>query len=180
MIVRLLIGIAIGGGIGAMLGYWGKCASGACPLTATWQRGAIFGGILGLMFVYMSGAGSGTSLNESTANVKRISPDQFDMEVIQAGSPVVVDFYATWCGPCRALSPRLDKLAGSFTNQIKFVKINYDEATELVRRYDIQGIPTLLFFESGKITSRMLGLVSEDTLKAQLDALAGMKSANAM
>ena len=105
--------LLIGGGLGAALGYFGKCSSGTCPLTSTWWRGAIYGAVLGLMFHFLSGSGSPASMNESTQNVKRISESQFEAEVTQSVLPVAVDFYATWCGPCKILSPMLDNLAGT-------------------------------------------------------------------
>jgi thioredoxin 1 len=165
--------LLVGGGIGAALGYYGKCSSGTCPLTSTWWREAIYGAVLGSLFYYVSGGTNAASLNKSTANVKRIGESQFDTEVIQSPSPVVADFYATWCGPCKILSPRLDKLAGSFTHRIQFVKINVDEAPALSRRFDIQGIPTLLFFKHGKIVNRIVGLLATDALKARLESFAG-------
>jgi thioredoxin len=165
--------LLVGGGIGAALGYFGKCSSGTCPLTSTWWRGAIYGAVLGGLFYYVSGSSSPASLNKSTANVKRIGESQFDAEVIQSPSPVVADFYAAWCGPCKILSPRLDQLAGSFTNRIQFVKINVDEAPALSQRFDIQGIPTLLFFKNGKVVDRIVGLPAADDLKARLESFAG-------
>ena len=165
--------LLVGGGIGAALGYYGKCSSGTCPLTSTWWRGAIYGAVLGSLFYYVSGGTNAASLNKSTENVKRIGESQFDTEVIQSPSPVVADFYATWCGPCKILSPRLDKLAGSFTNRVHFVKINVDEAPALSQRFDIQGIPTLLFFKNGKVVDRIVGLPATDALKARLESLAG-------
>ena len=165
--------LLIGGGLGAALGYFGKCSSGTCPLTSTWRRGAIYGAVLGLVFYFLSGSGSSTSMNESTPNVKRINESQFEAEVTQAAPPVVVDFYATWCGPCKMLSPMLDELAGTLTNKIKFVKINVDEAPALSQRFDIQGIPTLLFFKHGKVVDSLVGLPPADTLKTHLDSLAG-------
>lgn len=169
----LMISVLIGGGLGALLGYFGKCSSGACPLTANPWRGAIYGAVLGCLFYFVSGGSSSASMNESTANVKRITEGEFDDEVIQSPSPVVADFYATWCGPCKVLSPMLDKLAGSFTNEIKFVKVNVDEAPALSQRFNIQGIPTLLFFKHGKVVDSLVGLPPADTLKTRLDSLAG-------
>ncbi len=163
----------VGSGIGAALGYFGKCSSGTCPLTSTWWRGAIYGAVLGSLFYFVSGGSSSASMNESTENVKRIDESQFDAQVIQSPSPMAVDFYASWCGPCKILSPRLDRLAGSFTNRIKFVKVNVDEAPDLSRRFDIQGIPTLVFFKNGKVMDRIVGLPATDDLKAQLESLAG-------
>ena len=80
-------------------------------------------------------------MNESTQNVKLISESQFEAEVTRASSPVVVDFYAPWCGPCKRLSPMLDELAGQVTNKVKFVKINVDDAKALSQRLGIQSVP---------------------------------------
>jgi thioredoxin 1 len=171
--LSLIVYALIGGGLGAALGHFGKCASGTCPLTATWRRGAIFGAVLGGAFYYISGGNAPASMNASTANVAHIGENQFDAQVIQSPAPVVVDFYATWCGPCKILSPMLDKTAGSFTNEIKFVKINFDEAPGLSRRFNVQGVPALLFFKSGKIVDTILGVPEPDDLKARLESLAG-------
>lgn len=165
--------LLVGGGIGAALGHFGKCTSGACPLTSTWWRGASYGAVLGGLFYFVSGGGAPAGMNKSTENVKRIGENQFDAEVIQSPSPVVVDFYATWCGPCKILFPQLDKLAGSFTNRIRFVKINVDEAPAVSQRFEIQGIPSLLFFRHGEVVDRIVGLLSTDDLKARLESFAG-------
>lgn len=163
----------VGGGLGAAVGYFGKCSSGTCPLTSTWWRGAIYGIILGCLFYFISGGSGSASMNQSTANVKLIGEKQFDAEVVQSSSPVVVDFYATWCGPCKILSPRLDTLAGAFTNALKFVKINVDEAPNLSRQFNIQGIPTLLFFRNGRVVDSIVGLPPSGALQARLGSFAG-------
>jgi len=169
--MNLLLTIAIGAGIGAALGYFGKCTSGACPLTANWQRGAMFGALLGAI-VYSTSCQKGSStLNESTPNVTRITEAQFAEQVEQATVPVVVDFYATWCGPCKVLSPMLDKVAGEYSGKIKVVKVNVDEAQRLADRFQVSAIPTLLFVRNGKVEDRVTGLLAEDALKSRLDNL---------
>ena len=169
--MNLFLAIAIGAGIGATLGYFGKCTSGACPLTASWQRGAMFGALLGALVYSSSGQGGSASLNESTPNVARITETEFEAQVEQATSPVVVDFYATWCGPCKVLSPRLEKVAGEFSGKIKFVKVNVDEAQKLAGRFQVSAIPTLIFFKSGKVEDRVTGLLADDQLRLRLDSL---------
>ena len=168
----LILCILIGGGLGAVLGRLGKRSAGHWPLLANWQRGALFGALVGAMFFFVTGIGGSAAMNQSTANVKRITEENFDAEVIHAAKPVVVDFYATWCGPCKVLSPMLDELAASFTNEIKFVKVNVDEAPDLSQRFNVQGIPTLLAFKNGKIVDSIVGLLPPDELKSHLDALA--------
>ena len=167
-----MISVLVGGGLGALLGYFGKCSSGACLLTANPKRGALFGALLGLAFHLASGRGGSAAANASTPNVSRIQESQFEVEVVQSTLPVVLDFYASWCGPCKILSPMLDALAGPLTNQVKFVKINVDEATTLAQRMEIQAMPTLLFFKAGKVVDRSIGLPSKDALKVRLESLA--------
>ena len=164
----LAIKLVLGAGLGALLGYFGQCNSGACPLTANWKRGAMYGAVLGLMFHFASGGGS----YQHPKNVKTIAEANFDAEVTQAGQPVVVDFFATWCGPCKALSPRLDKLAGEFGDRIKFVSVNVDQAQTLATKFSVQGVPTLLFFgPDGKVADTSVGLLSADALRTKLEAL---------
>jgi thioredoxin 1 len=169
----LILYLLAGSGLGAALGYYGKCSSGTCPLTSTWWRGAIYGAVLGGLFYFISGGNTSAAMNKSTENVKLIKEGEFDAEVVQSSLPVVVDFYATWCGPCKLLAPMLDELAGPLTNRVKFVKINVDEAPSLSRRFDIQAIPTLIFFRNGKVADKLIGLPSKDTLKTRLDSLTG-------
>ena len=118
----------------------------------------------------IAGCMNSAKMNESSATVKHISPADFTNEVVDSKSPVVVDFYATWCGPCRALSPMLDAMSASYTNKVKFVKVNLDEAPDLAKQYSVEAIPTLLFFKNGQVVDRTLGLMDESALKARLDA----------
>jgi thioredoxin len=169
----LIICVLISGGIGAALGRFGKCPGGACSLIGNWRRGALAGALFGVVLYFLTGVGGSAAMNQSTANVERITEANFDAGVLHSSKPVVVDFYATWCVPCKILSPRLDQLAGSFTHEIKFVKINVDESPNLSQRFNIQGIPTLLFFKDGKVVDKVVGLPPTDDLKAHLEALAG-------
>ena len=92
MTPTLLIYVLIGGGVGAGLGYFGSCKSGACPLTANWRRGAFVGAVIGLVVYLSSGGGNSTAMNQSTANVKHITDADFDAEVMQSAVPVIMDF----------------------------------------------------------------------------------------
>ncbi len=131
----------------------------------------IFVAVLNIFFIV--GCGNPSAMNESTASVKHITQGEFADEVTRCATPVVVDFYATWCGPCRELSPMLDKLAGGYTDKIKFVKINVDESPGLAQNFQVQAIPTLIFFKDGKVVDRTTGLLPEADLKNKLDLLAG-------
>ena len=168
----LLIYALIGGSLGALLGYFGSCKSGACPLTANWRRGAVVGAIIGLV-VYLSsgGGGNATEMNQSTPNVKRITEADFDAEVMQSTVPVVMDFYATWCGPCRQLAPTMDRLADQFAGKIKFVKVNVDESPKLAQKFQVEGIPMLVFLQNGKTAGTSVGLVAKEDLILRLDSL---------
>lgn len=122
-----------------------------------------------------AGCENPSKLNESSPNVKHITQGEFADEVTRCTNAVVADFYATWCGPCRLLSPMLDKLAGGYPDKIKFVKINVDESPGLAQNFQVQAIPTLIFFKDGKVADRVTGLPAEADLKARLDKFAAGK-----
>jgi thioredoxin 1 len=122
-----------------------------------------------------AGCERASALNESTVNVKHITQGEFEAEVTRCTNAVVADFYATWCGPCQVLSPMLDRLAGGYTDKIKFVKINVDESPGIAQNFQVQGIPTLIFFKDSKVADRITGLLPEAELKAKLDAFYGGK-----
>jgi thioredoxin 1 len=169
--MSLILSVLIGGGLGAALGYFGKCSSGTCPLTANWWRGALYGAVLGFLFHAISDRNGSTSA-ESTQNVRLIQEQQFGAEVTQATGPVVVDFFATWCGPCKRLSPMLDNLAGPLTNRVKFIKVDVDQSANLARQFGIEGVPTLIFFKDGKVVDRLVGLPAREALQSKLESLA--------
>ncbi len=162
-----ILGIMVGAGVGALLGRYGKCASGSCPLTANPWRGALYGVVLGLLFHSALGSGPASG---PTANVKLVDRAQFDSEIAQPGRLVVADFFATWCGPCKRLSPILDEVAGPFTNRISFLKVDVDQSSELAAKYAVRGVPTLVFLRNGKEVDRQTGLLSKADLKARLES----------
>ena len=171
MTLKMILIVLAGSLIGGLFGYFNQCSTGTCPLTATWWRGAIYGGIVGFLIATSFGGTGSKEMNQSTANVKHLAENEFEAEVLKATTPVVVDFYATWCGPCKTLAPILDQQASAFTGKIKFVKVNVDEAPDLSKRFQVQGVPTLLFFKDGKQVDSNVGLISSDALRSRLQAL---------
>lgn len=104
-------------------------------------------------------------------HVKEIKADDFDAEVVKSTIPVVVDFFATWCPPCKTLAPIFDRVAGGFVGQVKFVKINTDDAPELSAQFGIRGVPTLVFMKNGKAVTSLVGMRPEADIKAAASAL---------
>lgn len=101
--------------------------------------------------------------------MKAINENQFSEEVIKENLPVLVDFWAPWCGPCRALGPILEDLSTDYEGKIKFVKINVDENPEISGKYKIMSIPTVKIFKNGEIVEDMVGLKSKLELERILN-----------
>ena len=97
-------------------------------------------------------------------SVREISESQFQSEVLESARPVVVDFWAPWCGPCRMVAPELEKLAGKVGDSVSFVKVNVDEARDVAMRYGIMSIPTIAKFEGGTLVSQVVGARGADAL----------------
>jgi thioredoxin len=125
--------------------------------------------------VFMAGCDKPSDLNESSPNLKHITQGEFGDEVTGCPQPVVVAFYATWSGPCRQLTPLLDRVAGGYTGRLKFVKVNVDESPGLAQNYQIQVMPTILLFKHDKLADRLAGLPPEAELTNKLDALVAAK-----
>ena len=89
--------------------------------------------------------------------VSKVSDTTFESEVLKATGPVVVDFWAEWCGPCRMIAPALEEIAGTLNGKVKIVKLNVDENPQTAAKYGIQSIPTLMIFKNGQIASRQIG-----------------------
>ena len=92
----------------------------------------------------------------------------FEKVIIQSPIPVIVDFWAPWCSPCRMVAPILDKLAKEYTGKLLVAKVNTDENPQWAQRYEVQGIPTMLFFSGGKIVYRQVGAMQESVLREVL------------
>jgi thioredoxin len=110
-------------------------------------------------------------------NIVELTTANFTSEVLQAAGPVLVDFYAPWCGPCKMLAPLLEQLAGELGDRLKFAKLNVDDAPELAAQYDVTGIPTLVVFHGGKVVGRTVGLAAPRELKRWLEEAAAQPAA---
>ena len=98
-------------------------------------------------------------------NVLEIDDSRFDNEVLQSDKPVIVDFWAPWCGPCKAIGPVIEELSGTYGDQIKFFKCNVDNNPITPGKYGIKAIPTLIFFKDGGVADQVTGMVAKSKLE---------------
>lgn len=102
--------------------------------------------------------------------VSHITDDSFESAVIESGKPVLVDFWAEWCGPCKALGPVLDEVAVQYQSKLSVVKLNVDDNPGMAQKYGVRGIPTLILFKDGEAVETKVGLLSKSQLTAFLDS----------
>ncbi len=105
------------------------------------------------------------------ANVNEIEDSRFDAEVLKSDKPVMVDFWAPWCGPCKAIGPVVEELAVAFGDKIKFLKCNVDDNPVTPGKFGIKAIPTLIFFKGGSVNDQITGMVAKSKLEEALNRL---------
>jgi thioredoxin 1 len=111
------------------------------------------------------------NLGETMAgdNVQTFTDGNFDETVLKSGGPVLVDFWAEWCGPCKRIAPTIDALASEYNGKVMIGKLNVDENPDVVVKYQVRGIPTLLLFKGGQVVESVVGLAQKDYLKQVID-----------
>jgi len=195
MIAKLLLGVLIGGIIGAGLGYFGKCSSGTCPLTANPYRGAIYGAVVGALLASVfstlpkekpEGSGvvhidsksdfsakvpkaNGTPLIESLTKESFLQKI-FDYEQnkewkFEGKLPCIIDFYADWCGPCKMVEPILQELAQEYQGKLNIYRVDTQAQQELAAAFGIQSIPSMLFVPLNDKPQMAIGALPKKTLK---------------
>ena len=101
------------------------------------------------------------------ANV--FTTENFDAEVLQSKTPVMVDFYADWCGPCKMMAPMVEQLAGEFEGELKVGKLNVDENPDIAQKYDVMSIPMFAFIKDGELVDKLIGAQSKDKIQAVIE-----------
>jgi thioredoxin 1 len=103
-------------------------------------------------------------------NIVHVTDDTFEEEIIKAEGPVLVDYWADWCGPCKMIAPILDEISSEYTGKLKVAKLNIDENPNTPPKYGIRGIPTLMLFKGGRVEATKVGAVSKSQLTAFIDS----------
>ncbi len=173
MLIQIMAGLLIGGAFGALLGYFGKCTTGSCPLTGNPWRGGFLGAVMGAMLVF-STTGSRAAdegSKEGYSAQALTSAADFDRLVLHAQQPVMVDFYSSGCAPCRMLAPTVEQLAETYQGRAAIYRVNIDSLSSLAEKHHIEAIPAVLFFQNGREVRRLVGLQSRETYAQVLDRL---------
>jgi len=195
MIARILLGVLIGGLVGAGLGYFGKCSSGVCPLTANPYRGAIYGAVLGALLTSVFWPKSqentrGSNVvhvnSESDLNAKvlkenrsglveSLTKESFLQKVFnyeqnkewkfEGKLPCIIDFYADWCRPCKMVEPILQELAQEYQGKLNIYRVDTQAQQELAAAFGVQSIPSILFVPLNDKPQMAIGALPKKTLK---------------
>jgi thioredoxin 1 len=170
MLIQLGLGLLVGASLGAAMGYVGKCSRGTFALTANPLRGAVVGAVLGGAFAFITGPSAAVA-GDGKGLVQIETLGEFERYMAEADKPVMVDFYADWCGPCRRLAPTIEKLAKEYDGRAVIAKINVDKLGGLAREFGIRGIPAVLFFQDGREVHRLIGGQPKRAYEQVLDDL---------
>lgn len=103
-------------------------------------------------------------------NIKTLDADSFDSTITETSKPILIDFWAPWCGPCKSIAPIIEDLANEMGEQVQICKVNVDNNTEIAGRFNIRAIPTMLLFKDGSVVDQIIGLTNKDDLKSKLSA----------
>ena len=106
-----------------------------------------------------------------SGNIHEFTDQSFDTDVVQAGIPVLIDFWAVWCGPCKAIAPTIEEIAGDYAGKVKVGKLNVDQNQNTAMQYGVRSIPTLLIMKSGEVVSQIVGAVPKENITKALDEI---------
>ena len=112
---------------------------------------------------------AGDKVQTAADKVQTFTDGNFDETVLKSGGPVLVDFWAEWCGPCKRIAPMIDALAGEYNGKVTIGKLNVDENPSVAFKYQVKGIPTLLLFKDGQVVESVVGVAQKDYLKSVID-----------
>ena len=106
-----------------------------------------------------------------SGNIHEFTDQSFDVDVVQADIPVLIDFWAVWCGPCKAIAPTIEEIAGDYAGKVKVGKLNVDQNQNTAMQYGVRSIPTLLIMKSGEVVSQIVGAVPKENITKALDEI---------
>ena len=153
--------------LGAVASRMGGCRTGACPATKKPITWVLFGGLLGAMVAF----GTGSAAAAGGLDVPSLAtPAEFEAKVLKSPTPVVVDFFATWCQPCHMLEPTLAAVEADYRGRVAFYRVDVDKAPELAKNWGIEAMPTVMVFDKGRpLGAPIVGLHAEGDYRAALD-----------